>query len=177
MQIGRRVVLALALSALAPVALAEEPVPAFEALMKRATDSMQGSREVYFNKRMTAYSKRRLRLQAAKFDVKKTDSLVTPVLGLLTLTVQSAQSPLVPEKETADAAKDEDMVPAPWPMVFELRYSWNGSGWKFLDGVEVSQTPSLKGTRFPVKVESAEGKSDLIGAVMSHWILPPAVQQ
>lgn len=65
-----------------------------------------------------------------RWDVKKTDSLLNPVIALVTLTFSSSVSKRMPSKESAQAAEpgkfDNEIV--------ELAYTPTQNGWQFSNG-------------------------------------------
>jgi hypothetical protein len=83
---------------------ADDAVQKFERFLNDARDATNSGTVVYFNKRHQAWAKRRHAVSEIKYDVKKTDSLVNPVLGFVTFSLVTEQTEFFPTKEGATNA-------------------------------------------------------------------------
>ena len=92
------------------VLAAEDSVQKFERFLNDARDATNSGTVVYFNKYHQAWTKRRHTVGDIKYDVKKTDSLVNPVLGFVTLSLVTEQTEFFPTKE--EAANASAFIPA-----------------------------------------------------------------
>ena len=58
------------------------PGPAFEKIVQTAAQATAADRETYFNDREQKWAKRRYVISRLSYDVKKTDSLLNPIVGI-----------------------------------------------------------------------------------------------
>lgn len=99
-------IVALLFGVLIDVAAAIEPVTSFEKIITRGKSAVDQSTLVYFNKGKSTWLKRKYTVSNMKYDVKKTDSLVSPVVALVTFDLIVEASVPFQTKEEADAAAD-----------------------------------------------------------------------
>lgn len=60
----------------------------------------------YFNQHHSKWSKRKFQIIDLKYDIRKTDSLVSPLVGTVSFTLSSVQTRLVPERDSAQASTE-----------------------------------------------------------------------
>lgn len=76
-------------------------VEAFKKFVDMAVQETSSAQEPYLFVRRNLWAKRRYVLSEVKYDVKRTDSLVNPILGLIIFTVVVTQTSLFSTKEEA----------------------------------------------------------------------------
>ena len=106
MKSGRRIFSfgLLGIALLSPqVALpADDPVPKFEKLLLESEAPTNSASPVYFNKYKQAWAKRMFKASDIQFDVKKMDSLVSPIVGLVSFKLVTGQTELMPTQQEAE---------------------------------------------------------------------------
>jgi hypothetical protein len=163
--------LAIALIILSAVASAEPPSPVqtFDAFLKKATATTASSTPTYFNAYKKQWAKRRFRIEGLKMDVRKTDSLVTPLLGLVSFTLHTEQTDFFPTEQQAKAA---DKADPKTQTAFEitLRYGFQDSAWVFLDGTHRDPGSAVTATTFPINEEKFRAEPNAIPfAALLNW--------
>lgn len=125
-------------------ASADDLVPRFEKLLVVAKNATNAATPVYLNQYMQSWAKRRFLASNIKFDVKKTDSLVNPIVGLVTFGLIVEQTDLYQTKEEADAASAfQEKFSIPYHI--SLNYSYKDNKWFFTKAVyESLNSPAEK---------------------------------
>lgn len=107
---------------------AGDPVAEFELLLKTAQSSTASEEPVYLNQYRQKWAKRKFTTSDVKYDVKKTESLVSPIVGVVSLNLTAQQSELLATKEEAQAATD--FVPTSTTNYrVPLHYSYKNTKW------------------------------------------------
>jgi len=81
-----------------------DPVSLLKALLKDRQARVAAASPVYFNKHTKGWAKRKMSLDDIIYDVQKTNSLVTPYLGIVNFKVYLRQTPFFPTGEEAKAS-------------------------------------------------------------------------
>lgn len=104
------------------------PAIAFEKLVNTAYNSMTADQPVTYFDSEKAWTKRRYTVSNATYDVKKTDSLLNPIVGFVSFNIRIDESALVNSKEEAlrtttfDERSRHDV---------SVNYSYKDGAWKF----------------------------------------------
>ena len=162
----------ISIGSLSPIgtSAADDPVPKFEKFLLAAKDATNEGTLVYLNQHKQAWAKRRFSANDVKFDVKKTDSLLNPILGLVTLSLVTEQTDLYPTEEEAAAS-----------VVFEpkfstryrvsLTYSYKDAKWSFSKGTYESFAPFMKGKTFDLSEEKIRNEPTATPtAALMYWL-------
>lgn len=130
----RRIILVAVLSSTLLGACSRDSasVDGFRTLVQSRVEATESSSEPYFNEHHQKWAKRRFRVADLKFDVRKTDSLVSPLLATAKFTVSSAQTQLLPDKEAARASIEYDSKPNLFKI--ELIYAYQNGEWRMTGG-------------------------------------------
>ena len=149
---------------------ADDPVAKFEKLMLEAKIATNTSTPVYLNRNCQKWAKRRFSGTDIKYDVKKTDSLANPIIGLVTFQLVIEQTDLYPTKEEAEASSTFKEIPILFRI--SLTYSYKDNTWSFLKGSDENESLSgwLKGEIFFYDL-SEEGIRDEPTAIPNVAIL------
>lgn len=140
--------LAFIAALLSPAALAvDDPVRSFEQHLALAKESTNSNTSVHFNKRKNGWMKQRYRVIDLKFDVKKTDSLVSPIVGLVSMDLLTEASDAFPSQEEAEKLVSFDPKASITDRM-SLSYVYRDAKWTFSKGSYEVLSPPLKGTRF-----------------------------
>ena len=147
---------------------ASDPAATFEAFVKNSHELCATTTPIYFNKTRNQWAKRKFILEDLKYDVKKTDSLVTPILGIVQFRLRVQQSAFVPTKGEAKRAQEFPEKPNIVDTI-TLRYSFRDDRWSFKDGE--FESSALRGQRFPITIDSIRAKPDeLENAAVGYWL-------
>lgn len=122
-----------AAAAAATVTADGDPALQFEAFVSAAAARSAQTRVVYFNPRFKGWAKAWYEIGTQRIDVRKTDSLLTPVLGVVEFSMVPRQTAFAASRA---AAEDLDR-PIPQPgraRAVTLRYAYRDGAWRFLDG-------------------------------------------
>jgi hypothetical protein len=133
-----------------PVAVfADDLVPQFEALVKRGSQlPPEAISRVTFVEKSNSWIRTTTAIQNVKYDVRKTDSLVNPTIGIVSFQLIRRGTGLVASKEAAEAA---EFNPRLITHDAELRYSYRGGRWVFHEGWFTSRTTGSE--RFAITPE------------------------
>ncbi len=142
---------ALALAAVPLIGFSQpgvDPVPEFEKMIATAREATNTAAPVYLNKSKQQWAKRRFAAVDVKYDVKKTDSLVNPIIGVVTFLLATGQTDLFATKDEADAAQVFDPR-FEHKYKVSMTYTFKGSRWAFSKGsYEWITMTALRGTVF-----------------------------
>lgn len=121
-----------------------DPIQSFEKLIASATAKTISARDVYFNNIKKLWAKRQFRVSETKYDVRKSSSMVTPIIGVVSFHLEVLQTELVPTE--TEAKKLNKFLSDEYTPSFDinLRYSLISARWVFLDGEEVTLWPNSK---------------------------------
>jgi hypothetical protein len=149
---------------------ADDPVSKFEKLIGDATTATNASSMVYLNKYQQAWAKRRFAVADVKFDVKKTDSLVNPIVGLVTYLLATEQSHFTPTKEEAQTSTAFDPQLSS-TLRIALTYSYKDTKWVFSKGSYEKLSGAQKGRNFEMLEDEikSEPTANPFAAVL-FWI-------
>lgn len=111
-----------------PAALSFDPIASFQSVVKRGSEPKEWT-DVFQNPKTGKWTKRYYFLGEVKYDVKKTDSLVSPIVGLVSFPVKAKFSP---QFETEDEASNSTGAYIPLSLSYSVegQYSANNSAWK-----------------------------------------------
>lgn len=97
-------VIAAAVLVQVSVFAADDPVAEFEGFLQSAQKATDSQEMVYLNHYNQKWAKRKFSTTDVKYDVKKTDSLVNPIVGVVSMNLRTEQTDLFPTKEEAQSA-------------------------------------------------------------------------
>ncbi len=167
-----KVALSLILFALLPffASAADDPVAKFEKLILEAKNATNTNSPVYFNEYRQEWAKRRFSVTEITYDVKKTDSLVSPIIGLVTFQLRTIQTYLYPTKEQADASSAfETKTIASYRI--SLTYSYKDNTWSFSEGSREHLSGILKGDIDNFSEKKIRNESTAIPyAAILYWL-------
>ena len=151
-------------------ALADDLVGRFEVLLSTAKNVTNAATPVYFNQHMQAWAKRRFLVADIKFDVKKTDSLVNPVVGLATFNLVTEQTDLYQTKEEAVAA-NVFQTKFSTPYRISLKYSYKNDKWFFSKGIYESINSPAEKKIFELSEEDIKNEpTSTPAAALIYWL-------
>jgi hypothetical protein len=138
------------------VASAIEPVTSFEQIVTRGKGAVDQSTLVLFNKGKSTWHKRKYTISNIKYDVKKTDSLVSPIVALVTFDLAVEHSVPFQTKEEADAVTDYTEFKMTNGVT--LNYALTSGVWVFKGGMydltlSNEKMPSFTGAITPGKLK------------------------
>lgn len=111
-----------------PAAAPFDPVASFQSVVNRGSESKEWT-TVHLNPTSGKWTKRYYFLGEVKYDVKKTDSLVSPIIGLVSFPVKVKFSPQFETEDEATKSAGE-YIPLSLSYSIEGRYSVSNSAWK-----------------------------------------------
>jgi len=147
---------------------ASDPVATFEAFVKHSHEACAAATPTYLNRYKNQWAKRRFVLEGVKYDVKKTDSLVTPVVGIVQFRLRADQSALFQTRDEAERASEFPLKSDGFAAV-TLRYAFKDDKWTFNEGEAESLTSGFRG---PLTLETmrAEPNTVVSVAVLGYWL-------
>lgn len=130
----RRIILLAALGStlLAACSRDSASVDGFRVLIQSRVKATESSSEPYFNENYQKWAKMQFRITDLKFDVRKTDSLVSPLLGSVKFTLSSTQTQLLADKEAARASSEYESKLNIFNI--ELIYAYQDGQWRMTGG-------------------------------------------
>lgn len=152
-----------------PIFAAElSEVDRFRRFVEAASRDMLASSEPYFNKRINRWAKRKYEVARLKYDVKKTDSLVNPVVGVVAFSLTTTQTALFATKEEAEQSTVYDPASQ---NIFNVRlnFTYRNEVWSLSDGEEESVKPRLG--KYEITPEGLLAEPDAIPhAALLFWL-------
>lgn len=117
-----------------PIAHAEDAVAAFEKLILTATQSTASANPIWHNPYTKKWVKKRFAVLDVKYDVKKTDSLLNPIIGIVSFKFfdDFAQFDTKEEAERGEFITQK-IINTNYRKV-SLTYSHKNDKWSFKDG-------------------------------------------
>lgn len=143
----------------------ENPVESFSKFLQKNTKSTNGSIEVYLNGYTNKWAKRMYVVQNIKYDVKKTDSLVNPIIGNAEIILASMQTDLFETKE--DAQTNFTFHP---PTIFSVNLNFNieKGSWRMVNGTYLNLPDTHQFSTSPEEIAS---EPDTIpAAILKFWL-------
>lgn len=150
-----------------------EPVKAFQEIVVTSSEPKEWTR-VYLNSRLHKWAKQYYVIGEVKYDVKKTDSLVTPILGLVYFPLAIKQSELF---ESQLEAEESTGISSSNP---GLRYRVTGTyhaddaAWHLTEFQYEDANPPIVGvrnTKFTATGDSLRTeKNSALGNALQKWI-------
>lgn len=156
---------------------ADPAVATFEALIKRASSQSAVSGDVYLEKTTSKWRKSTVRITDVLYDVRKTDSLVSPLVGHVAFTLTAETSELADTKDLAQTAKP-DAKSLPRRYQVRLTYGWQNGVWKFSRGdVEFRLVHPLFANDPPLRQEISlaayeKEPNTTLYAALRGWLYP-----
>jgi hypothetical protein len=139
----------------------------FRDQVKAATTATHSSSEPYLNRHHAKWAKRMFQITDLKYDVRKTESLVSPLVGTVMFTLSSTQTQLVADRESAK--QSNQYTDSTDVFTVELYYALQDGAWKMTTGRYSS--PDLPGTSFELNPEKIRLEPDAIPhAALVPWI-------
>lgn len=148
---------------------ADDPVALFEKLIRDAQRETSTSQPVYLNKHKQAWAKRRFFTSDIKYDVKKTDSLVSPIIGIVTFHLITEQTELFPTRDQAETASTFKSTSSPFRV--SMTYAYRGSAWSLSTGSYEFLSGALGGKSLDLAEEIIRKESAAIPmAALIYWL-------
>ena len=113
-----------------------EPVPEFEQLVARASKATDGAQWVYRDG-SGKWRRGQAVVSGLAYDVRKTDSLIAPIVGDVKFTMRTRASGPYETEDAARASTDFAQVPDAL-YEFTLAYHWRDGSWRFASGKRLS---------------------------------------
>lgn len=123
----------------------KKAVDSFKAMVTAAS-SVTLYTEVYLNDHLKGWTKSYLQISNIKYDVKKTDSAINPLIGVASFTATTKISPPYPSK--GEAANSTDFRKEALTRDFSITYQLDGRKWK---AVNVKYDSTLLGMSPPAR--------------------------
>jgi hypothetical protein len=167
--------LSIVVSVVPRASLASDPVVEFEKIVTRARAAPAKNPYVYSveNKWVKGFSPI---VDSVRYDVKKTDSLVTPIVGVINFSILTQYSPRMNSKEEAASTQAVDAERAVMYVVV-LRYGYRNGSWRFTEGGydHVWAGPRMKklapGFSLPVTEQQIRKEPDKVPySVIKPWL-------
>lgn len=112
---------------------AQDHVLSFEQIIKSGYNKVNGKESVIFIEKSSSFLKRKYTINSLKYDVKRTDSLISPVIAVATFNLAIENSQRYQTKEEADSAQDgENKVIFNFSLI--LNYAFQSGSWVMKDG-------------------------------------------
>lgn len=144
-----------------------DPVPIFESLINEAARVTNSTTPTYLNSTRQLWAKRRYKITDVKYDVRKTDSLLTPVVGLAAFTLELNQTALVGTREEAEALS-VFIVDKALKYKIALTYSFKESRWQFKDGEFQGTYPGAG--KYPITQEEFLNEPNALFTALLGWV-------
>jgi hypothetical protein len=111
------------------------PVASFESFVRRASERTNEATPVRRIEYTGKWDKCRFNITDLKMDVRKTESLVNPILGLVSFSLHlEASTEYATEAEVRTAQRFVHRLQCDYE--FNLRYAYNSGHWALLDGTQ-----------------------------------------
>lgn len=168
-------VAALLLTIYAGVCFAGDPLGEFEAsVLKKGSAVATTGPVVYYLKESKKWGRATATLGEVKYDVRKTDSLVTPFIGSVAFEVTERISTYASEADARAAVRPKEKKEGALVHVFRLAYSYQGGIWRLTSGEENLQAlAQYNNWRASVKftdVASARRVGQVLGPIAVAWV-------
>lgn len=169
----RRLFLGLPLLIASNVSLAaapaKDPAGDFEKFVLAANSEVDGSESVYFDKTISKWFKCYVRLVDLRYDVKKTDSLLTPMWGIVRFLARFSISQPFDSEQEALAGSVTPWLRRPEYRI-ELNYGFKDGRWSLRNG-----TSAIEGSVVDRGQELSEarilfGTLDHPVPIMRRWV-------
>jgi len=105
----------------------------FRRFIESTRAATEASAEPYFNRPRALWAKRKYEIKDLTYDVRKTDSLVNPIVGLASFTLLTSQTALVSTKEEAQRSTEVDIASQNAFRV-SLNFTYDGGVWTLKRG-------------------------------------------
>jgi len=151
-----------------------DPVASFQSVVSRGSESKEWT-HIYQNPKTGKWTKRYYFLGEVNYDVKKTDSLVSPIVGLVSFPIKIQFSP---QFETEEEATNSNGMYIPLSMSYSVegQYSVSNSAWK-LDQFRYKDTgpdSMLRGSRYTMDEARLKAERNATISVALLRFLPDA---
>ena len=148
---------------------AEKSVLKFEDVLKVATSKTNSAEQVYLNETNQKWVKRKFEVSDLKYDVKKTNSLVSPIIANVIFSLKTEQTEFLSSKETTEASTTYEPK-RKYDISFNLSYAYQNSRWNFLNA-KYELKALNKGTVSTVSEEEIRKETNLMpAAVLKYWL-------
>ncbi len=122
------------------VTAVDDPLQSFEKIVKRCQVAVEARNtptiSVYFANRTSSWV-RRVRAFEVRYDVRKTDSLVAPIVGQIDVLEVIATESAADEQSAASLDFTIASSPSHIRQRYEVRFSWRDQKWSFKDGTSI----------------------------------------
>jgi hypothetical protein len=158
----------LAALSVALPSLASDPVADFENIVLRGSRPPESVNAVVYSSQLKGWAKRDVTLHQVRYDVRKTDSLVTPVIGVANFDVLIRLTRIYPTEAEAKTSMDFDPKLDSVNKV-ELRYAYRDGRW-FYSGGEY-RSPNVPARAFELNEDRLRaGAKGTIPAIVTRWL-------
>lgn len=152
------------------VSAANDPVESFEKLILDAQNATNTSTPVYFNDYAQAWAKKRFSVAEITYDVKATDSLISPIVGVISFQLVTEQTDLYSTKSEAESTTAFDPK-FESPYFLTLTYAYRNDAWTYSNGEYENLLGFLKGQKFDVSAQSLrDAPKDAISSTIILWL-------
>lgn len=119
----------------------DDSVKSFEKFLDGAAESTNAATRVFLNG-SKGWTKQRYLVSDVKFDVRKTDSLVTPVVGIATFQLLIEFNGFHPSREQAETVSIDDNRMAIRSLV-TMHFTYSDDKWRFVKGGQKIIQPNV----------------------------------
>ena len=146
----------------------DDPAASFDSFVRGATQRSNDATPVRLIQWTGKWDKCRFKISDVKMDVRKTDSLVTPILGLVSFVVHiEASIEYGTEAQARDAETFVERLRCDYD--FHLRYRYNHGHWSLIDGTQAGG-PVNHGP-LPLTVDEIKKEPDAIPLIaLKEWM-------
>lgn len=139
-----------------------DPLQEFESIVARckAAHEAQPAVRVAFSERPREWSKYLTKIEGVTYDVRKTESLVSPLAAFIEITTVTAHGHAQTEDEIKAIEVDAD-GPA-YRSIERIRYGYRDGAWQVIDGSTIDAVRSAKGEYFRRGGSSPSSRESLI---------------
>ena len=149
----------------------KQAVEAFKSLVSAASAAKLHT-EVYLNDSLKGWTKSYLQISDVKYDVRKTDSAINPLVGIASFTAITKMSPPYPSQ--GEASSSTDFRKESLAREFTITYQLDGRKWKAVgvkfDSILLGMSPParpMRGLEYKPKPRNEMGQLD---KVLVKWL-------
>jgi hypothetical protein len=150
------------------VQTADDPASSFDAFTRRAAEATNNANPINLNRWTNKWVKRRFKISEMKMDVRKTDSLVTPIVGIVSYLVYiEATIDYATEAEAREAQRFVERFHCTYEL--KLRYGYKDGKWSLLDGTQAGGIMNLAPLNLTAETIKKEPEA-IPNIVLMEWI-------
>lgn len=148
-----------------------QAVDAFKAMVSTASKATMHT-EVFFNENAKGWTKSYLQISDIKYDVKKTDSAINPLIGVVSFTATTKISPSYPSQ--GEAEKSTDFRKEGLSREFSVTYQLDGRKWKAVkvkyDSTVLGMSPPARPMRGMEYKPKPKNEMSQLDKVLAKWL-------